>query len=125
MQMFASRIHAPLRAALLDLLAAHAASAGFTALDRDLPTITVEEVAVEDWASLTFDGQRHRIELRLDGDPALLAAAGKAIAAELGQVEFTVPGHLVADIALVATDFARSGAAASRRLCIEVLTIAD
>ena len=125
MQPFASRVHAPLRAALLDLLGPMAGSPEFARGARNMPTLTVEDVTVEDWASLTFEGQKHRIELRLDGEQAVVEAAGAVFAAALGDVEFTIPGQIVADIALTSTAMVTGGGLASRRLRFEVLTIDD
>ena len=124
MQPFASRIHAPLRAALLDLLGAQE-TGGSADAAREVPILTVEDIAVEEWASLTFEGHRHRIELCLDGAAALVEAAAKVFAAKLGQIEFAVPGQIVADIALTSTALVRDGSRTSRRLCFEVLTIDD
>ena len=125
MQPFASRIHGPLRAALLDLLGGAAEAGGIAAAAREVPILTVEDIAVEEWASLTFEGHRHRVELCLDGAPALVEAAAKVFAAKLGEVEFDVAGEIVADIALTSTALVRGGGRTSRRLCFEVLTIAE
>ena len=51
-----------------------------------------------DWQSLTFVGERHEISLRVPADDA------RAIVARIGdgleEVEWNVPGQIVADIAL-------------------------
>lgn len=54
------------------------------------------------WASVTFAGTRHRIELAFDGAEAI--AAGELFIAALPEHEFAVPGHLVADAAVTAVD---------------------
>lgn len=64
------------------------------------------------WASATFTGARHAIVLALPHG----AADGFA---DLGEAEFAIPGHLVADIAVAARNDGPDGA----RLTIEALTI--
>ena len=51
------------------------------------------------WASVTFSGARHRYALRISGESAC-DAVDRAIAG-LGEQDFTLDGHVVADIALV------------------------
>ncbi len=50
------------------------------------------------WASATFQGTRHLIELRLSGPDA--RARATRLADALPRAEFTLPGHIVADIAV-------------------------
>lgn len=54
------------------------------------------------WASVTFAGTRHTIELRYDGWEACDAA--EALMAALPEHEFTIPRTLVADAAVVRLD---------------------
>ena len=63
------------------------------------------EIAVhceKSWASITFAGTRHRLELVFRGDDAV--AAGEKFIAFLPEHEFAVPGQLVADAAVTAVD---------------------
>lgn len=53
----------------------------------------------EAWASATFSGSRHSFALALSGPRA--AATTSRLAARLEAIEFDLPGHLVADIALI------------------------
>ncbi len=133
--------------------------------------IIVEAATSEDWASATYVGQRHWLELRLetvfggdreardsgehasanaethlrnvpeidprfrgdDGSPkcdpapaarqsvgAALAVAAARVGAMIGEAEIEVPGHFVADIAVVASTLLDSGAV---RLTLEALTL--
>lgn len=50
------------------------------------------------WASVTFAGARHRLELEFEGPAAILA--GERFIADLPEHEFTLPGQLVADAAV-------------------------
>lgn len=50
------------------------------------------------WASITFEGGRHTLELLFDGGEAV--AAGEAFIAALPDHEFAIPGQLVADAAV-------------------------
>jgi hypothetical protein len=54
------------------------------------------------WASITFAGTRHRLELAFDGAAAV--AAGELFVAFLPEHEFAIPGQLVADAAVTAVD---------------------
>jgi hypothetical protein len=54
------------------------------------------------WASVTFAGARHTLTLLFAGEDAV--AAGEALIAALPDHEFAIPGHLVADAALVEVD---------------------
>ena len=72
-----------------------------------------------DWASVTFSGARHRLCLVLEGPGAVGAAAD--FLARMPELELPIPGHIVADIALVAEE-RREGYA---RLELEALTVED
>ncbi|MDZ4307728.1 hypothetical protein [Allopontixanthobacter sp.] len=54
------------------------------------------------WASITFSGARHTVELAFEGIEA--AKAGERFIAELPDHEFAIPGQLVADAAIVSVD---------------------
>src|SRR5688572_7756792 len=77
----------PLREALLEL-----AGGGATILSHD----------EKSWASITFAGARHRIELGFEGDEAV--QAGELFIVFLPEHEFAIPGQLVADAAVTSVD---------------------
>jgi hypothetical protein len=54
------------------------------------------------WASVTFAGTRHRLELLFEGAEAV--GAGETFIAELSEHEFAIPRQLVADAAVVEVD---------------------
>ena len=54
------------------------------------------------WASITFAGTRHRLELAFEGAEAV--EAGELFIAFLPEHEFAIPGQLVADAAVTAVD---------------------
>lgn len=54
------------------------------------------------WASVTFAGTRHRVVLEFRGAEAV--EAGECLIAFLPEHEFTLPGQLVADAAVVEVD---------------------
>ena len=54
------------------------------------------------WASVTFAGAHHRLDLLFDGPQAV--AAGEIFLAELPEHEFEIPGQLVADAAICEVD---------------------
>jgi hypothetical protein len=71
--------------------------------------------SVTPWASITFEGERHSIVLRLPPEQADMLCAG------LAERVFTLPGHLVADISAARHD--DPGQASS--VVVEALTIAE
>lgn len=83
--------------------------------------VTVEALSQTDWASVTFSGARHQLRAVLEG-PGAVGAAADFLAA-LGDMELPIPGHIVADIALVAEERREGGAWACLEL--EALTIED
>src|SRR5690349_5923594 len=54
------------------------------------------------WASITFAGTRHRLELLFEGEEGV--AAGETLIEALPEHEFTIPRQLVADAAVVEVD---------------------
>ena len=54
------------------------------------------------WASVTFSGTRHSVVLAFTGEEAV--AAGEALIDALPDHEFSIPGQLVADAAVVRVD---------------------
>ena len=54
------------------------------------------------WASITFAGTRHRVELVFEGEEAV--EAGECFIAFLPDHEFAIPGQLVADAAVTEVD---------------------
>lgn len=73
----------------------------------------------EDWHSLLFDGGRHQFALRLIGDD--LEPGLKALPGWIEAADFSIAGHLIADLKLVALD----RQAGQALLALEALTIAD
>lgn len=83
--------------------------------------VRVESLEQTDWASVTFTGARHRLRVTLRGDGAVGAAAD--FLERLPDLDLPVPGHIVADIALVSEERGDGGAYASLEL--EALTVED
>lgn len=54
------------------------------------------------WASITFSGARHSVEMVFEGIRA--AKAGELFIAELPDHEFSIPGQLVADAEILSVD---------------------
>lgn len=80
------------------------------ALERAADGLTICSAVTRSWASATFTGGRHEFIVMLtteDGTAKLQE--------ELAEIEFTLPGHLVADIVATAID--------SLTLRVEALTI--
>lgn len=84
-------------------LAMSAAAAGLlrallarTGVDRN--RILLSDFRSTDWNSLTFAGERHQISLRIPGPCAAPIAA--LLIDGLEEADFSIPGQIVADIAL-------------------------
>lgn len=83
--------------------------------------ILLTEFRSTDWQSLTFIGEQHKICLRIPGADSLEIASGLIDGIE--EHEFPVPGHVVADIAVVrGPDLGEDGSVA---LEIEALTVEE
>lgn len=98
------------------LLRALLARAG---VDRN--RILLTDFRSADWRSLTFAGERHRIDLRIPG-PGAAAIAG-LLTRDLGEADFAVPGQIVADIAVDGAMVEHADGAVS--LSIEALTVEE
>jgi len=90
-----------------------------TGIDRD--RILLSHYRSIDWQSLTFDGERHEIELRIPGPDA--AAIASRLTDGLAEAEFTLPGQIVADIGLQAAPSHHHDG--SITLNVEALTVAE
>jgi hypothetical protein len=77
----------------------------------------VEEVRSRNWTSATFVGARHELRLLLR-DQGTQAAADR-LSESLDVREFTLRGHILADISLVASEAVEDGV----RLRLEALTV--
>lgn len=82
--------------------------------------ILLSDVYSVDWRSLTFTGERHELELRIPGPDSRLVV--DRMCDGLEDAEFSIPGVIVADIALMGPPaLAPDG---STSITIEVLTVA-
>lgn len=90
---------------------------GRAGVDRD--RILLSDFRSTDWHSLTFAGERHRIQLRIPGPGA--AAIADALTDGLAEAEFAVPGQIVADITVEGAMIEHPDGAVS--LTIEALTV--
>ncbi len=70
------------------------------ALANDHGTITSH--SEKTWASITFAGTRHRVEIVFEGEDSV--EAGECFIVFLPEHEFAIPGQLVADAAVVEVD---------------------
>ena len=103
----------PAAAGLLRALIARAA------VPRD--RILLTDVQSTDWQSLTFVGERHRLELRVAGPRSCEAVDRLRIGLE--EVEFNICGHIVADVAVIGEPVRNDDG--SSTLVVESLTIED
>jgi len=87
----------------------------------DRNRILLSDFRSTDWRSLTFAGERHELQLRIPGPRA--AAVAELLTRDLGEAEFTIPGHIVADIAVDGAMIEHADGAVS--LTIEALTVEE
>jgi hypothetical protein len=104
----------PMSAAASALLRALIARGGVT---RD--RILLSEAESVDWRSLTFTGERHQLHLRVPAPDSLYIV--ERMCKGLEDAEFSIPGVIVADIAV--TDTPRLALDGSTSLTVEALTI--
>ena len=83
--------------------------------------ILLTGVQSTDWCSLTFNGERHVIKLRITG--AHSEAVTRRMCEGLEDAEFGIPGILVADISPAAAPARERDGSTS--VTIEALTVAD
>jgi hypothetical protein len=86
--------------------------------DRD--RILLTDVHSTDWQSLTFTGERHHMTLTIRGSDS--AGVVERMCAGLADAEFSIPGLLVADIALVGNP--RRLPDGATEIIVEALTVA-
>jgi hypothetical protein len=63
---------------------------------------TIVRQAERPWASVTFEGARHTVEIVFEGSEAV--EAGEGFIAALPDHEFTIPGQLVAEATVAEVD---------------------
>ncbi len=95
-----------LRAALLSLAGGHA---------------TITDHREKNWASITFAGTRHRMELVFEGTEAIERA--ERFIADVAEHQFDIPGHLVADASVIEVDHQLEPP--RMQICAEVLLLED
>lgn len=86
---------------------------------RPFAELTLDHGESEEWNSLLFDGGRHRLKLCLRGSGR--EEVVDALPVWIADEGFTIPGHLIADIRLVAVNHGDD----HTELRLEALTIAD
>lgn len=89
------------------------------------PMLVVEGVTTRAWSSATFEGERHRLDLRLHGGAAVIGEALERLIELLPDAEFDLPDAIVAEAKLTALRVDPDPAAAALALTIEVLTVVD
>ncbi len=64
------------------------------------PSLVIEDFASEPWASLTFCGMRHRLDIRLSGPAPDVETAYRRLRSLLDEPAIELPGHFVAELQL-------------------------
>ena len=68
------------------------------------PRLIIEGLSAREWASVTFNGALHRLDLRLEGPAQAVRTALATLARDLPTRDIPLPGHFVAEIALTPGD---------------------
>jgi len=84
------------------------------------PGGTVTQATMRPWCSATFVGAQHRMVLELSGPDASEAAT--RLAGTLGEADFALHGHIVADVAVDALHADDNGGIT---MTLAILTIED
>lgn len=90
------------------------------------PLLVIEDFSEELWASLTFSGIRHRLDLRLQGRATEIEQAMAAISAWTDEDDPLLAGHFLAEVQV--TETAREiseGGRMSLCLRLDALTIKE
>ena len=82
----------------MHLLRAVMQAADCDMLNREKPIIVTELLETRDWASATFEGEMHRLHLRIEGDKVAVAAMRARLDQQLPEQEIMLKGWFVADI---------------------------
>lgn len=69
--------------------------------DREKPIVVIEDIRSTDWASVTFVGQRHELDLRLAGEADAVAAAMVQLADDLADHDIPIARHFIAEIRVI------------------------
>ncbi len=88
-------------------------------------TLVVERIESEPWASVTFEGHRHLLTLRLEGAREQVCNATARIARDLAEVDIPLAGQFVADIAVETSDVAGCGQSDGVSMVVTALTLLD
>lgn len=89
------------------------------------PMLIIEGVTTQGWSSATFEGERHRLDLRLHGGAVEIGEALDRLVDRLPEAEFDLPGAIVAEARLTSLRVDPDPAAVALALTIEVLTVVD
>ena len=86
--------------------------------------IAIREAHSRPWASATFVGAQHIVTVEFD-EATHDAPKAQAFVNALGETEFSIPGHIVADAAIDGRETQWTPAGSITRLHLIVLTIED
>jgi len=89
------------------------------------PMLVVESIASRPWSSATFEGERHRFDLRLHGNAEAIGDALDRLVDRLPDAEFELPGQIVAEAKLMAVRVDPDPAVLAAALVVEFLTVID
>ena len=89
------------------------------------PLLALEAATSVPWSSATFDGERHRLDVRLHGDAAGVGDALDRLVDGLAEHEFDLCGQIVAQARILRLSVDPDPLVVAVALTIEVLTVVD
>ena len=116
---------APLRGTPARLVKALARVIGASGTVPLFPMLVVEAVTTRAWSSATFDGECHRLDLRLHGSVDEICAAVDRLTDDLPEHEFDLPGLIVAEARLASVAIDPDPGAVALALVVEITTVVD
>lgn len=102
-----------------------ASCAADTASGAGEPRLVIECIETIDWASVTFVGKRHMLDLRLEGAGEAVTRAVERLAADLPEVDVEGAGWFLADAGLDNFEVVLDHSVAVARIRVAALTIEE
>jgi hypothetical protein len=92
----------------------------------EAPLLVIEDFGETPWASLTFSGMRHRVDIRLEGEASALVSLEEGLAGWKAESAPVLAGHFLADLQIMRIGVVElDGARMSLSLRLDALTIEE
>lgn len=125
MRVTINEAHGALLRGLRRLMLADPMLAPLMSADGHLPRVTVQGLASEPWASATFTGHRHRLDLKLRGLAGELERVRERLWRRLRDADIAMRGHVLIELSLASAETRIEQDGEICCLTFEALTIED